>query len=148
MKNINLIIRIASFILLAISAVVIVGVLTTGEGTASQDSWISSSLTWTFALLGITIAAVLIVSVLDMIANINVLIKSLAALVIMVVVFLISYSLASPEVPVGADGKALIEGANAGFVSQLSGTGLWATYILGIAAIVASVYSSIVKVFK
>lgn len=131
--------------LMLISVIFLAMVLSQSEGTEGLSNWVSNAIVWSMILIGATVVAVFAVAAKDMMNDISVLYRFLMALGILGVVALISYLLATDEIPVQPTGE--LADITAG-VARYSETAIWMTYILAGGAIIASFYSSIVNIFK
>lgn len=101
----------------------------------------------TYVLLGIAVVGAILSSVLGIVRNPGGIKQAAIGIVAFLVVFGIAYVLASDSVPQTSLSPEEMESIT-GDVSRRVGTGLYAFYILFLAAIAATVYSEISKLFK
>ncbi len=137
--------------LLGISIVLILifyigGVVPGTEGTSMEEPVITELfLRWTYLLVIGTAVTVLGFSIFNMIIHPKGLKKGLLVLLGVAVLIVVAYFLASDATLTmdGYDGTQ-----NEPVTLKWVGTGLWTTYILAIGAVLAILYSEVVKYFK
>ena len=131
--SINKIVSIISYVLIGIS--VILGVLFYGEVITEEPFII-----WAYILLGLATAITLIFSVVNIFQSKENAKKSLVSIIVIGVLLLISFLLASPSIPhfFGYEEFNITHG-----VSRFVGTGLYMTYICGALAVLSIIYSEI-----
>ena len=146
--------KIAQYVLWALMAgslVFIVWFFTGGyvegtEGTNYAEPRITEAiLKWTYILLGITLAVTIVFPIIFMATNLKSLKRLGIVILISAVLIFISYQLADDTVMnlIGYSGPDNVPGT-----LQVVGTGLIFTYMLGAAAIVSILYSSIANIFR
>ena len=146
--------KIAQYVLWALMAASLVfiawffmgGYVEGTEGTNYAEPTITEAiLKWTYILLGITLAVTIIFPIIFMFTNPKSLKRLGIVLVISAVLIFISYRLADDTVMdlIGYSGPDNVPGT-----LKVVGTSLIFTYILGVAAIVSILYSSIANIFR
>ena len=98
---------------------------------------------WTYLLIGIATVLAVVFPVIFMIQNPKGIKKTLVGIGVMILFFLVAYLIASDEVlpkyeKYGVDPS----------ISKQVGMGLIATYLLGLGAIGAIIYSAVSRIFK
>ena len=139
------------WVLMAASLVFIVlffmgGFVEGTEGTNfAEPRILEAILKWTYVLLGITLAVTIIFPIIFMFTNLQTLKRLGIVVLISAVLIFISYRLADDTVMdlIGYNGPD-----NVPATLKVVGTVLIFTYILGVAAIVSILYSSIANIFK
>jgi len=152
MNKVGKIVTIVLWGLLIISAVLIVSMMVNiseNEADPTMGSWINTNLVWTYILMALAAGIAILASIFHMVADINAAKKGLISVVFLGAVALISYLLASDEIPqfIGVQ-KFINDGTLTEQVAKLVDTGLYATYILIGLAILSIAYSSVVNSFK
>ncbi|MBT3385815.1 MAG: hypothetical protein HN778_11640 [Prolixibacteraceae bacterium] len=153
MSKIGKIITILLWVLLIISAVLIVSLIVNiseNDADAVMGSWINSNLIWAYILVAVGAGVAVIAGLLHMATDIKAAKGGLVALIFLAAVAVVSYLLASDAIPqfIGVE-KFVNEGTLTAQVSKLVDTGLIATYILLAFAIISTVFSSVVfRLFK
>lgn len=134
---------IIKYVLLIVSAVlVIAGAVTFVEG--EENATLNLMLGWSFAMIVLTIALTVIMPLIAVFQNPKSAVRSLIGLGIIVVVFLISYALATDDPITLANGDVI----DNSFKLKFSDTALWATYIAFAGVILSILYGELYKVFK
>ncbi len=133
MKNLSII----QYILIAIS-VITVAMYFLGLGDVDQ------MLIWGYILLGIEVAAVIILPLFNLVKNPKGAVRSLVGLGIVVVLAAICYALSSDAPVVNSAGGFFEDSA----VLKISDTGLYLTYIALAVAILAAIGGEIRNAFK
>lgn len=129
--------------LIAISLVILAIFLATNNETAGTYPYIDLLLKWTYAVLAVSVGAVVILPLLSMAKNPKGTIRTLIGVGILLLIVGVSYAL--------ADGTTIVTPAKTyDNVIELkaSDTGLYATYFAFAAAIVAIVAGELVKLFR
>ena len=115
------------------------GVVPGTEGTRHEEPLITNTtLIWAYVLFGIALVMWLGFSVVNLFSDKQRALKALTVLGIMAVIFLLALSLASNE-PMRESTEA---------TSKIVGTGLISMYILLGVAVVAILYTEVIKYFK
>uniref|UniRef100_UPI003216F9DE hypothetical protein n=1 Tax=uncultured Draconibacterium sp. TaxID=1573823 RepID=UPI003216F9DE len=147
------IVTIILWALLIVSAVLIVSLMVNINEEVKTDpamnSWVNSNLIWAYILVAVG-AGVAILSGLAHAASDKKAAKNgIISLAFMGAVVLVSYLLASPEIPqfIGVE-KFLNDGTLNESVAKLVDTGLYATYILLALAILSIAGMSVARLFK
>ena len=152
MNKTGKIVTIILWVLIVISAILVVSLMANvGDDyktNATLAGWINTNLVWSYILIILGDGVAIIAGLIHMFTDKRAAKKGLMALAFLGVVALISYLLASPEIPqfVGVD-KFVSKGLN-GQTVKLVDTGLYATYILFGLAILSIAFSSVSKLFK
>ena len=147
------IVTIVLWVLIIISAILIVSLMSNvGEDyktNAVLAGWINTNLIWAYILIIVGAGIAILAGLYHMIMDKRAAKRGLVSIVFLGVVALISYLLASPEIPqfMGVD-KFINDGTLTERVAKLTDTGLYATYILFGLAILAIAYSTVSKIFK
>jgi len=146
------VLSIVLWVLLAVSAVLIVSMMTNiseNEADPTMGAWINTTLTWSYILLGIGAVVAIVFALINTFTDKEAAKKGLMALVFAGVVLAISYALASDAIPqfYGVD-KFVEDGTLTNSVSKWIGTTLIATYVLLGLSIVAIATSALARVFK
>ena len=153
MSKIGKIITILLWVLLIISAVLIVSMIVNiseNDADAVMGSWINTNLIWAYILVAVGAGVAVIAGLLHMVTDLKAAKGGLIALIFLAAVAVVSYLLASDAIPqfIGVE-KFVNNGTLTAQVSKLVDTGLIATYILLAFAIISTVFSSVVfRLFK
>lgn len=153
MKKTGKIVTIILWVLILVSAILIVSLMANvGEDyktNATLAGWINTNLIWAYILIVIGAGVAIIAGVIHMFTDKRAAKKGLISIAFLGVVALISYLMASPEIPKfpGVD-KYIANGSLTSQVAKLIDTGLYATYILFGLAVLAIAYSTVSKIFK
>lgn len=131
---------IIKYALLIVSAILLVLGMVQGEGSAALDVM----LVWSFAMVILTIALTIIMPLIAVFQNPKSAVRSLIGLGILVVVFLISYALATDDPIRLASGKVMDDT----FDLKFSDTALWMTYITFAGVVLSILFGELYKVFK
>ncbi|MDE5944206.1 MAG: hypothetical protein K2G93_01295 [Rikenella sp.] len=131
---------IIKYALLIVSAILLVLGMVQGEGSAMLDVM----LVWSFAMVILTIALTVVMPLVAVFQNPKSAVRSLIGLGILVVVFLVSYALATDEPIRLASGKMMDDT----FDLKFSDTALWMTYITFAGVILSILFGELYKVFK
>lgn len=147
------IVNIVLWALLIVSAILIVSLMVNINEDVDTDpamlSWLNTNVIWAYILLIFGAGIAIIASLLHMFTDKKAAKGGIISLVFLGAVALISYLLASPEIPqfVGVD-KFIADGTLNSHVAKLVDTGLYATYILLALAILAVASSSVMRLFR
>ncbi|SHI45211.1 hypothetical protein SAMN05444280_102131 [Tangfeifania diversioriginum] len=152
MNKVGKIVTIVLWVLLIISAVLIVSMMVNiseNEADPTMGSWINTNLVWTYILMAFGAGIAILASIFHMFTDIKAAKKGLISVVFLGAVALVSYLLASDEIPqfIGVQ-KFINDGTLTEQVAKLVDTGLYATYILIGLAVLSIAYSSVVNLFK
>lgn len=119
----------------------------------SQDQWIDLGLYAAYVLIGIALVAAVVMNLVNALKNPKSLIKGLAGIVVLVIVFLIGYSMAPTEF--GAITAKAFESAkidptseSASSTFKLVGGAMTTTLVLIVIAVVGLIYSSVARVIR
>ena len=140
------------WVLLAVSAFLVVSLMANisdNDADPTMGAWINTNLTWSYILLGIAAAFAVVFALINTFTDKAAAKKGLIALAFAGVVLAISYALASDALPqfYGVE-KFIADGSLTSTVSKWIDTTLYATYILLLLAVIATVVSSVSRVFK
>lgn len=147
------IVTIVLWVLLIVSAVLIISLMVNineeVETDPAMNSWVNSNLIWAYILTAIGAGIAIFSGFANMVSDKKAAKGGIISLVFMGAVILISYLLASPEIPqfVGVE-KFLNDGTLNESVAKLVDTGLYATYILLAIAILSIAGMSVARLFK
>lgn len=131
---------IIKYALLIISAILLVLGMVQSEGSAMLDVM----LVWSFAMVILTIALTVVMPLVAVFQNPKSAVRSLIGLGILVVVFLVSYALATDDPIRLASGKVMDDT----FDLKFSDTALWMTYITFAGVVLSILFGELYKVFK
>ena len=152
MNKVGKIVTIILWVLLIVSAVLIVSMMVNiseNEMDPTMGGWINTNLVWAYILMAIGAGVAIIAGIVHMFTDIKAAKKGLIALVFMGAVVLVSYLLASDEIPqfIGVQ-KFINDGTLTAQVAKLVDTGLYATYILLALAALSIVFSGVTRLFR
>ena len=152
MNKVGRILTIFQWVLLAVSAVLIISLMVNisdVETDPTMGSWINTNLIWAYILLAIGAGSAILSAILHTLTDSSSLKQSLISLGFMVVVAVVAYLLSSDVMPTfyGVE-KYIADGTLTPRVNKLIGTGLYATYILLFIAILGMAVSSVSRLFK
>jgi len=152
MTKIGKVLTIFQWVLLAVSAILIISLMVNisdVETDPTMGSWINTNLIWAYILLALGAGIALIAAILHTVTDAAAAKRSLISIGFLVVIAVIAYLLASDAMPTfhGVD-KYIADGTLTPRVSKLIGTGLYATYILLFLAILGMIVSAVSKLFK
>jgi len=147
------IVTIVLWALLIVSAVLIVSLMVNIEEDIPTDpamnSWVNTNLIWAYILTAIGAGIAIFAGLANTATDKKAAKGGLISLVFMGGVVLVSYLLASPEIPqfIGVE-KFLNDGSLNASVAKLVDTGLYATYILLAIAVLSIAGMSVARLFK
>ncbi len=152
MTKVGRIVTILLWVLLIVSAVLIVSMMVNiseNEADPTMSGWINTNLVWTYILMGIGAGIAILASLFHMITDIKAAKKGLLSLLFLGAVAVVSYVLASDEIPqfLGVQ-KFINDGTLTAQVARFVDTGLYATYILLGLAVLSIAFSSVTRLFK
>lgn len=152
MEKVGKIVTILLWVLLIVSAVLIVSMMVNiseNEADPTMGSWINSNLVWSYVLLAIGAGIAVLAGLFHMATDMKAAKKGLISLVFLVAVAVVSYLLASDTIPQFAGVQKFInDGTLTTQVAKMVDTGLYATYILLALAILSILFSSVTRLFK
>jgi hypothetical protein len=151
MNKTGKIVTIILWVLIVISAILMISLLVNisdNDYDSTMNSWINTNLVWTYVLIVIGASVAILAGLFQMFTNKKAAKRGLISVGFMGVVVLISYLIASPEMPqfIGID-KFIANGLTENTVKWVD-AGLYATYILFGLAVLAIAFSSVSKMFK
>jgi hypothetical protein len=138
--------------LLIVSAILVVSLMVNiseNDTDPTMGSWINSNLVWSYILVAIGAGVAALAGLLHTFTDKKAAKGGIIALVFMGAVALVAYLMASPEIPqfIGVD-KFINDGTLNESVAKMVDTGLYATYILLVLAILAIASSSVMRLFR
>jgi hypothetical protein len=153
MSKIGRIVTIILWVLLIVSAVLVISLIVNINEEVDTDpamlSWVNSNLVWAYILVAIGAGVAILAGLFHTVTDKQAAKGGIIALVFLGAVALVSYLLASPEIPqfIGVD-KFINDGTLNEKVSKMVDTGLYATYILLVLAILSIASSSVIRLFR
>lgn len=153
MGKIAKIVTIVLWALLIVSAVLIISLVVNINEEVDTDptmlNWVNSNLVWAYILVAFGAGVAVIAGLFHTVTDKKAAKAGIISLVFMGVVALVAYLMASPEIPqfIGVD-KFINDGTLNERVSKLVDTGLYATYILLVLAILSIAMSSVMRLFR
>ena len=146
------IVTILLWVLIIVSAVLVVSLMANiseNEADPTMGSWINSNLIWAYILMAICAGIAILAALFHMFTDMKAAKKGLISILFIGAVVLVSYLLASDEIPqfIGVQ-KFINNGTLTAQVAKLVDTGLHATYILLILAVLSIALSSVTRIFK
>ncbi len=152
MVKIGRVVTILLWVLLIVSAVLVVSLMVNiseNEADPTMGSWINSNLVWAYILMAVGAGIAILASLFHMITDMKAAKKGIISILFLGAVAVISYLLASDEIPqfIGVQ-KFINDGTLNEQVAKLVDTGLYATYILLGLAVLAIAFSSVTRLFK
>ncbi len=146
------IVTILLWVLLIISAVLVISMMVNiseNEADPTMGSWINSNLIWAYVLMVIGAGIAILAGIYHMVTDIKAAKKGLISLVFLAAIAIVSYLLASDQIPqfVGAQ-RFINEGILTPQVARLVDAGLYATYILLGLAVLSIVLAPVNRLFK
>ena len=119
------------------------------DADPTMGRWINSNLIWSYILVAVGAGVAVLSGLFHMFTDKKAAKAGLISLGFMVVVVLVAYLLASPEIPqfIGVD-KFLADGTLNEKVAKLTDTGLYATYILLGLAVLSVASSAVMRLFR
>ncbi len=152
MNKAGKIVTIVLWVLIVISAILVVSLMVNiSDNTqdATMGGWINTNLIWSYILIIVGAGIAIIAGLFHMFTDKRAAKRGLIAVAFLGVIALVSYLLASPEIPQfpGVD-RYIADGTLTSRISKLIDTGLYATYILFGLALLAIAYSTVSKMFK
>ncbi len=153
MDKIGKIVTIILWVLLLISSVLIVSLMVNINEDVKTDpamlSWINSNLIWAYILIAFGAGVAVIAGIMQTVTDKKAAKGGVISLVFMGAVALVSYMMASSEIPqfIGVD-KFINDGSLTEGIAKLVDTGLYATYILLAIAVLSIVLTPVVRMFR
>ena len=151
MNKTGKIVTIILWVLIVISAILMISLIVNiseNDYDPTMNGWINTNLIWTYVLIVIGASVAILAGLFHMFTDKRAARRGLISVGFMGVVVLISYLLASPEMPqfIGID-NFIAKGLTGQTVKWVD-AGLYATYILFGLAVLAIAFSSVSKMFK
>jgi hypothetical protein len=152
MEKVGKIVTIILWALLIISAVLVVSLMVNiseNEADPTMGGWINTNLLWAYMLIAIGAGVAILAGLFHMATDFEAAKKGLIALAFLGAVALISYLLASDQIPqfIGVQ-KFINDGTLTPQVAKLVDTGLYATYILLGLAVLSIILAPVTRLFK
>lgn len=152
MDKIGKIVTIILWALLIVSAILIVSLMANiseVETDPTMGRWINSNLIWAYILVAIAAGVAILAGLFHTVTDKKAAKGGIISLAFMGTVALVSYLIASPEIPqfLGVD-KFINDGTLNESVAKLVDTGLYATYILLALAILSIALAPVARLFK
>ncbi|MCK5729627.1 MAG: hypothetical protein KAH68_01045 [Draconibacterium sp.] len=153
MDKIGKIVTVALWVLLLISSVLIVSLMVNINEDVKTDpamlSWINTNLIWAYILIAFGAGVAIIAGLLQTVTDKKAAKGGIISLVFLGVVALVSYLMASSEIPqfIGVD-KFINNGSLTEGIAKLVDTGLYATYLLLGIAILLIILTPVVRMFR
>lgn len=147
------IVTIILWALLIISGILVISLMVNIDEANEQDptmlGWVNTNIVWAYILVAFGAGIAVIAGLLNTVTDKKAAKGGLIALVFMGAVALVSYLLASPEIPqfLGVD-KFINDGTLTAQVAKMVDTGLYATYILLGIAIFSILVTAVTNAFK
>lgn len=133
----------------SILAISFIANISGNEADPAMNSWLSTNLVWSYILLALSVVLLVGFAIYHMATNFDAAKKGIISLLFMGSVFLISYIIASDELPnfLGAQ-KFIDSGTISPSIMKWIDTGLIGTYIVLGLSIVSIIYASVSRLFK
>ncbi|NOR74473.1 MAG: hypothetical protein GQ525_04890 [Draconibacterium sp.] len=153
MDKIGKIVTVALWVLLLISSVLIVSLMVNINEDIKTDpamlSWINTNLIWAYILIAFGAGVAIIAGLLQTVTDKKAAKGGIISLVFLGIVALVSYLMASSEIPefIGVD-KFINNGSLTEGIAKLVDTGLYATYLLLGIAILLIILTPVVRMFR
>jgi hypothetical protein len=152
MGKINKIVNIMLWIIMGITAILAISFITnisSDTDNPEMRSWLDTNLIWTYILLILSLVLLVFFGVKEMLTSFKESKKGMLSLLIIAAIVLVSYLLASDEIPkfLGSD-KFVEQGVLTPSVSKWVDTGLYTTYVFFALSIIAFIYSSLTRFFR
>ncbi|MEN8116748.1 MAG: hypothetical protein ABFS16_07190 [Bacteroidota bacterium] len=153
MSKTGKIVTIILWVLLIVSAILIVSLVVNINEEVDTDpamnSWVNSNLIWAYILIAVGAGVAILAGLYHTVTDKKAAKGGIISLAFMAAVALISYLLASNEIPqfIGVD-KFINDGTLNESVAKMVDTGLYATYILLALAILSIVLAPVTRLFK
>ncbi len=152
MGKINKIVNIMLWIIMGITAILAISFITnisSDTDNPEMRSWLDTNLVWTYILLILSLVLLVFFGVKEMLTSFKESKKGMLSLLIIAAIVLVSYLLASDEIPkfLGSD-KFVEQGVLTPSVSKWVDTGLYTTYVFFALSIIAFIYSSLTRFFR
>jgi hypothetical protein len=136
-------------VITAILAISFIANISDNELDPAMNSWLSTNLVWTYIMLALSVILLVAFAVYQMATNFEAAKKGLISLLFMGSVFLISYVIASDELPTFLGAQKFIDsGTISPSIMKWIDTGLIGTYIVLGLSIVSIIYASVSRIFK
>ena len=152
MEKINKFVNIILWVMMGITAILAISFIvniSSNTDDPEMNRWLDTNLIWNYILLLFSLVLLVFFGVKEMISSFKESKKGMFSLLVIAVIVLISYLLASDEIPVflGSD-KFVEDGILTPSVSKWVDTGLYTTYIFFALSLVAFLYSSVSRFFR
>lgn len=152
MGKINKIVNIMLWIIMGITAILAISFITnisSDTDNPEMRSWLDTNLIWTYILLILSLVLLVFFGVKEMLTSFKESKKGMLSLLIIAAIVLVSYLVASDEIPKFLGSEKFVEqGILTPSVSKWVDTGLYATYVFFALSIIAFIYSSLTRFFR
>lgn len=146
MKSIGLIGKVAMYVMMLVSIVLCVLSAQEGDAGAKADgSMTGVALIWSYIILGLGVVAAIVSAIFGAIINSGNILKSLIVVVACIALVLICWSL-SDSTPLKIIGYEGTENCEPWL--NIADTSIFLFYFIGAAAVLAIIYSEVIKFFK
>lgn len=153
MNKISKIVTIILWALLIVSSILIVSLMVNIDETNDFDpvmlNWVNTNLIWAYILVAIGAGVAIVAGLINTVTDKKAARDGAISLAFLGGVALVSYLLASPEIPqfIGVN-KFINDGTLTEQVAKMVDTGLYATYILLVISILSIAVFGVVRLFK
>ncbi len=153
MEKAGKIVTIVLWVLLIVSAVLIVSMMVNIDEANETDptmlGWVNTNVIWAYILVVFAAAVAIFAGLFHMVTDKKAAKQGVISIVFLGAVVLISYLVASPEIPqfLGVD-KFINDGTINEKIVKMVDTGLYATYILLALAVISIIFTSVTRLFK
>lgn len=153
MEKAGKIVTIVLWVLLIVSAVLIVSMMVNIDEANETDptmlSWVNTNVIWAYILVAFAAIVAILAGLVHMVTDKKAAKQGIISIVFLGVVILVSFLLASPEIPqfIGVD-KFINDGTINEKIVKMVDTGLYATYLLLGIAVLSIIFTSVSRLFK
>ncbi len=152
MEKVGKIVTILLWVLLIVSAILVVSLMVNiseNEADPTMGGWINTNLIWAYMLIAIGAGVAIFAGLFHMATDKEAAKNGLIALVFLGAVALVSYLLASDQIPqfIGVQ-KFINDGTLTPQVAKMVDAGLYATYILLGLAVLSIVLAPVTRLFR
>ncbi len=153
MEKAGKIVTIVLWVLLIVSAVLIVSMMVNIDEANETDptmlGWVNTNVIWAYILVVFAAAVAIFAGLFHMVTDKKAAKQGVISIAFLGAVVLISYLVASPEIPqfLGVD-KFINDGTINEKIVKMVDTGLYATYILLALAVISIIFTSVTRLFK
>ena len=152
MEKIGKKITIVLWALMIVSIILIISLMANINSVNEQDpsmlNWINTNLIWVYILLAVSAGLAIFFAIFHTVSDRNSAKQGLVSVLFLGGVALVSYVLASPEIPQFLGVERFISGGLNGQTMKLVDTGLIATYIMLSIAVLAFIVGPIIRIVR